>query len=60
MRKAEEFVKGLMGGEVKSEDLGKGAVELRKEIQNQRNKKEKEDKEFKEAEKAAQNILKKI
>ncbi|MBS3145790.1 50S ribosomal protein L10 [Candidatus Woesearchaeota archaeon] len=60
MRKAEEFVKGLMGGEVKSEDLGKGAVELRKEKQNQRNKKEKEDKEFKEAEKAAQNILKKI
>jgi len=60
MKKAEDFVKGLMGGEVKSDDLGKSAVELRKERQDKKDKKEKENKKFEEEEKAAQDILKKI
>jgi len=60
IRKAEGFVKNLMEGGVRSGDLGKSASQLKKEREEQKKKKEKDKKEFEDAEKAAQDILKRV
>ena len=60
IRKTESFVKNLVGGGFRSEDLGKSASQLKKEREEQKKKKEKAKKEFEDAEKAAQDILNKV